>query len=237
MGALALSTADLRKISGEPRVHDLRLGEVLGFDRPRNVRKIIRRNSQELALHGALALHGGASISGKGRVMPSEEFYLNEAQALLICMFSRTNEAASARKQIVEAFLAYRHGKLVPIAAGEVPTYDHDRPWAKMEQRLKRLERLMEVQAKIETSAFASALAYSPTVLRLTDAKGRRKRQTRPRWWYDREVREAVIAAHRQMTIDIAVASLRQQFGRDRAPSRSSVGRFWQTLDEVRAAQ
>jgi hypothetical protein len=61
----------------------------------------------------------GASISGKGRVAETVEYYLNEAQALLVCMFSRTDQAAAVRKQIVEVFIAHRHGRLVPGKSGQ----------------------------------------------------------------------------------------------------------------------
>jgi hypothetical protein len=37
--------------------------------------------------------------------------------------------------------------------------------------------------------------------------------------------------AHRQMTIDQAVASIAERHGEDRTPSRSSIGRFWKTMD------
>ena len=235
MNALALRIDDLRIMEREPRVHDMRLGEILGFSKPINVRKVIRRNATELQSHAELKIQRGNSISGKGRVMGSDEFYLNEAQALLVCMFARTNEAAAARKQIIEVFLAHRHGKLVP--AGRLrPANDRDLPWAKMEQRIKRIERMIDIQAKVESEAFANALAYAPTILYLDGAGGKPKKQTRPRWWYDREVREAVIACHRQMTVDIATESLKQQFGKGRGPSRSSIGRFWLVLDQVRAA-
>lgn len=235
MGVVALRTEDLTALGGEPRIFDLLLGQTLGFDRPQNVRKVIRRHAKELATHGDLLNQRVRTASGAGAGRPEEGYYLNEAQALLVCMFARTNEAAAARKQLVDVFLAYRHGKLVPTARTKAAP-SRDLPWAKMEQRIKRLERMLEMQAKVETEAFASAVAYAPTILYLDGANGKRKKQTRPRWWYDREVREAVIASHRQMTIDIAVASLAAQFGKDRGPSRSSLGRFWLVLDEVRSA-
>lgn len=234
MNAISLRQDDIRLMDGEPRVKDLRLGEVLGFAKPISVRKVIRKNAGELAMHGG-NFSNLEKFSGQRRGPASEVYYLNEAQALLVCMFARTNEAIAARKQIIEVFLAYRHGKLVPTGR-KPPANDRDKPWSLMEQRIKRLEKLMAMQDKVETEAFARAVAYVPTILYLEGPDGKRKRQHRPRWWYDREVREGVIACHRQMTIGIATESLKAKFGKDRAPSRSSIGRFWVTLDEVRAA-
>lgn len=243
MSTVALRAEDLKVVRCEPRVGHDKLASILGFSRPKGVRRLVTRHYGELSGYGDVVsaqvaatgagLSAGAAASAGGR--PGEVVYLNEAQALLVCMFARTNEAAAARKQIVEVFLAYRHGKLVPVGrkgAGK----DRDAPWSLMEQRIKRLEKLMAMQDKVETEAFARAVAYAPTILFLDGPNGKRKQQRRPRWWHDREVREACIASHRQMTIDIAVASLEATFGKPRAPSRSSLGRFWKVLDEVRAA-
>ncbi len=235
MNALALRADDLRIVRGEPRVTHSRLSVVLGFSREKGVRRLVSRHYAELASHGDLVTETVPTKQVVQGGRPADVIHLNEAQALLICMFSRTNEAAAARKQIIEVFLAYRHGKLVP-AGRKRPANDRDLPWAKMEQRIKRIERMIDIQAKVESEAFANALAYAPTILYLDGAGGKPKKQTRPRWWYDREVREAVIACHRQMTVDIATESLKQQFGKGRGPSRSSIGRFWLVLDQVRAA-
>jgi hypothetical protein len=92
------------------------------------------------------------------------------------------------------------------------------------------------LQGKVDTPAYTRALAYAPTILFLDKADGTRKRQARPRWWYDLEVRSAIIEHHRQMPVRVAVEVIRNIYGRERAPSSSSLGRFWQQLDEVRAA-
>lgn len=238
MNALALRIEDVRPVSGEPRVRDTRLGEVLGFAKPVSIRKIIRRNERELAMHGDI-FSTVEKFSGQQSGPAAKEYHLNEAQALLVCMFSRTNQAVEARKQIVTVFLSYRAGKLVPAQKAPSrhrPAAERDVAWEAMEKRIKRLEKLMQMQDRVETRAFASAVAYAPSILYLDQANGKRKKQRRPRWWYDREVREAVIATHRQMTIDIAAETLKNQFGKGRAPTRSSIGRFWMVLDEVRAA-
>lgn len=81
----------LTEIQGEPRARDLDIAERLGFDRPRDIRKLIERHAAELATFGVCATvaqnHGG----GRGR--PSTEFWLNEEQALLIATVSSATNA------------------------------------------------------------------------------------------------------------------------------------------------
>lgn len=55
----------------------------------------------------------------------------------------------------------------------------------------------------------------------------------RPKFWYDVEVREAMIALRRQATIADARSQLLAKFGPQRTPSASAIGRFWQTLDNT----
>lgn len=230
----ALAVSDVRKVAGEPRVADLRLGEVLGYMKPVNVRKIIRRNAKELQRHGVLNFHGGNSISGRGRLMESREYELNEAQALVVCMHAQTPQAIEVRAQIIEVFLAYRRGELTRKLPVSTPTNAPDDRWEKMERRLRHLERLVAAQPMIDSPAYARAVAYAPTVLFLQNPDGRRRSQRRPRWWGDIAVRGAAIEYHRQMTLDEALLNMQHRFG-DRSPSRSSLGRFWRQLDENRA--
>lgn len=59
-------------------------------------------------------------IPAAGR--PAKAFYLNEEQALLVAMFSRTEKAKEVRATLVRVFAAYRRGDLVPAApAFQVP--------------------------------------------------------------------------------------------------------------------
>lgn len=137
--APSLQMADLSDFGGEPRVFDLRLAELLGYKRPRKIREVIRRNMAELVVHeqapydGAqiptiiddgISPHHGAKFPVRGRGRPEEGFLLNEAQAILITMFSRTDTAAEVRRQIIAVFIAWRHGRLgIP---SELPVEDPD---------------------------------------------------------------------------------------------------------------
>ncbi len=103
-----ISIADLNtEIDAEPRVQDIALGEGLGFSRPRAIRQIIDRNALELQAYGSLATR-----RGKSRGQEFVEYFLNEPQALLICMWSNTPKAAAVRKMLIDVFMEYRRGKL-----------------------------------------------------------------------------------------------------------------------------
>jgi hypothetical protein len=114
--------ADLNEtIAGrEPRVRDLELAEWLGFERQRDIRQLIERNLEELGTHGGVVVapigggglrYGAANPPRKGG-RPGLEYWLNEQQALLICMFSRTAEAAAVRKQVIDLYVAWRRGQV-----------------------------------------------------------------------------------------------------------------------------
>ncbi|MET4689186.1 hypothetical protein [Sinorhizobium fredii] len=76
---------------------------------------IIRANQAELEAHGNLP-HVRANTGKRGR--PSVFFYLNEEQALLVCMFSPTERASQVREEVIEVYMAYRRGHLELTEAG-----------------------------------------------------------------------------------------------------------------------
>ncbi|MCW4115678.1 hypothetical protein NPA31_011955 [Aurantimonas sp. MSK8Z-1] len=108
-----LTVSELHIAGGEPRVRDLVLAERLGFGRPSSIRVLIERNKSELQAYGSL--HQIDANPGKQGGRPSKAYWLNEPQALLICMFSRTPLAADVRRQVIEVFMAWRQGKTVPV--------------------------------------------------------------------------------------------------------------------------
>ena len=99
----------LTPINGEPRVHDLHLAERLGFDRPRDIRKIIKRNEAKL-----LSFGGCATVARVVEGNEISEFYLNQRQAIFICMKSETEKAFDVQVEIVRVFDAYLNGELKP---------------------------------------------------------------------------------------------------------------------------
>ena len=97
----------LDAIDGEPRILDLRVAERLGFARPRAVRQLIERSKTELESYGFIATRCGAY-----RTRKFTEYWLNEPQALLVCLLSRTEKAAEVRRSLIAVFTAWRRGKL-----------------------------------------------------------------------------------------------------------------------------
>jgi hypothetical protein len=53
-----------------------------------------------------------------------------------------------------------------------------------------------------------------------------------PKFWPDAPVRQAAIDLYRKATLNKTAAALRERFG-DRAPSASSLNRFWLRLDSL----
>lgn len=85
----------LSEIEGEPRVRDLDLADRLGFDRPRDIRKLVERNMLEIRDFGVCATVAQTSGARGGR--PSTEYWLNEEQALLVSSLSDAPRAAEVR--------------------------------------------------------------------------------------------------------------------------------------------
>jgi len=102
------SLSDLNTaVNHEPRLMDLVLAERLGFERPRDIRKIIERNMEELTTYGTCA-----TVSRVIRGNDAKEYYLNEGQALLICALSKTKQAAKVRKALIDVFMQHRRGEM-----------------------------------------------------------------------------------------------------------------------------
>lgn len=97
----------IAEIEREPRVLDLELANRLDFALPREIRRLISRNREELEQYGEVVFRSAQSNSKGGR--PTKECWLNEGQALLLCMFSQTNRAAQVRKELIDTFMEWRH--------------------------------------------------------------------------------------------------------------------------------
>ncbi|MBU6167045.1 MAG: hypothetical protein KGQ52_13095 [Alphaproteobacteria bacterium] len=77
--------------------------------------------------------------------------------------------------------------------------------------------------------------AATAMVARLMPPAGPDGRKRWPVWFHDKPVLEAVLETHRRAEMDRVLADLQERFG-SRAPSRSSLGRFWLRLDAMFAA-
>jgi phage antirepressor YoqD-like protein len=95
-------------VDGEPRVHDLVIAERLGFEQAYDIRKLIKRHNAKLLKFGVLATVAKTSGGLGGR--PTVEFYLNQRQAIFICMKSETERAFDVQAEIVRVFDAHLNG-------------------------------------------------------------------------------------------------------------------------------
>ena len=123
----------LHRIEGEPRVLDTDIAVRLGMPTPRNIRKdLIEPNREELSAFGSLGETPTNPGTKGGR--PGRVFYLNEEQATLVVMFSRTPKAAEARREIIAVFTAWRRGELEQASKPGLPDFSNPalaaRAWA-----------------------------------------------------------------------------------------------------------
>lgn len=139
-----ISPADLKLIDTQPRVMDLRLADALGFDRDRKIRDLIKRSTGELQQHGEVCTTVGQTSQAGGR--PSLEYWLNEPQSLLICMFARTENAAEVRKEIIRVFMDWRAAHAQPQKALPAPDLPSEIPGedGPLNQYLAKLATLRE---------------------------------------------------------------------------------------------
>lgn len=111
-------------INAEPRVLDTDLAEALGMADPRKVRQnVIEPNRAELESYGPLLMR---RITSGGR--PANTVYLNEEQALLICLLSRTERAKAVRAEVIRVFTAYRKGQLQSAPSCHSATQEQNSP-------------------------------------------------------------------------------------------------------------
>ena len=118
MGALNLT--DLQLVEDQPRVLDLKIAERLGFDRPRDIRKLVDRNLARLSRRGEVCAVMAQTSDVGGR--PGTEYWLTKWQAIKICMWSDAPNADAVQDEIADVFDAYTDGKLVPPGRAPVTT-------------------------------------------------------------------------------------------------------------------
>src|SRR4051812_24704912 len=117
MSAALIKLDDLRVIAqgDEPRIQDWKLAIALGFKAPRQIRELIERNRAELERYGVLSCRTTNSSDPLGRGRPAQEYWLNEAQALLVCMKSDAPRAADVRHEVITVYQAWRRGELASV--------------------------------------------------------------------------------------------------------------------------
>lgn len=121
---LRIGDRELTVIEGQPRIRDTDLGAWLGFERPRDIRKLIERwssapegssGSPPIAPIGRATV--ARSFSGRGRKAahetPVTEYWLTRAEAVFLIVKSETSRALALTDHIIEVFLAAK-GMLAP---------------------------------------------------------------------------------------------------------------------------
>jgi hypothetical protein len=98
----------LHDIEGEPRIYDLDLARSLGFSQIRDIRKLIKRNEHKLLNFGRCATVARRPESGGTEF---DEFYLNQKQAIFICMKSETDNAFEVQADIVRVYDRHLNGE------------------------------------------------------------------------------------------------------------------------------
>lgn len=100
---------------GLPRVLDVALAERLGYERPRDIRQLIKRNLE--ALEALAGLHELAQTSGAKGGRPATVYYLTHEQAIFLTAKSETRRAASELVFISQVFTEYQQGGLAATDA------------------------------------------------------------------------------------------------------------------------
>jgi len=86
------------------------------------------------------------------------------------------------------------------------------------------------VDALVPTSEGTKCALRAPAPLPL----GNGSRQRLPKFWGDIEVRKTVTDLYRRVTLAEARKAIISEYGKDRAPSKSAIHRFWQKIDQLK---
>lgn len=217
---MSLSRDDLSVIEGDARVSCRRLSETLGFNRVNDLHRLIRANEEELADFGEVFCFSAKNPSSKGG-RPILTYYLNEHQAVAVCMWANTATARAARRQIIEVFVAWRRGEL---GAREPEREGPDAAFLRHGDRAEASLRHLRGVSGIDE--YLRELTHLPIW-----PSGRR-----PPWWHHLDVREFLTVTHRQMSLDEAERQGRAHFG-DRCPRRTAIHSYWQRLDVAKTGK
>ena len=168
---VAFRVGDLNtEIDAEPRVEDVLLARNLGMAVPRTIRTKIKENLAELTLHGTVCTSAIATSAKGGR--PGTAYYLNEPQALLICMFANTAKAAQVRKMLIDVFMEYRRSQgMVKVQAHERRTSTRIDDAIRLRTNIDRLERATADIAAIAAPRYLTAMVVDgePVVVDVND--------------------------------------------------------------------
>lgn len=123
---------------GVPRAKDLDVARWLGFERPRNIRKLIERQASSLGEVCSM-VEQTSEVGGR----PGKTYYLTEEQALFIASKSDTPTATSVLKTMISVFVAAWRGGAESSLLQRV---------AELARRLETAERRLAGAAHITTA-------------------------------------------------------------------------------------
>jgi hypothetical protein len=153
MNELTVTELPLYQVEGELRIHDLDLAKRLGFERPVKIRELIARNAEKLKQFSILPTVGKIH-EGAGR--PTQEYYLNQKQAVFVCMKSETDRAFDVQADIVRVYDAHLNGQ-----AQQLPDFNDPiamaRAWADSRER--------ELLAEAKSRALSNDNALLNTII------------------------------------------------------------------------
>ncbi len=132
----------------EATVQDLRLAEALGYARPADIRKLIKRQLSMLEALGLVRHRGVPIVSGKGRVSTVTEYHLTKAQAAFITAKAGTARADSLTVLMAEVFAMAMNGRMV--AADEAAAKEL------AEAQARELRRRHEEERDARSAGFAA---------------------------------------------------------------------------------
>lgn len=111
----------------EPRIRDLELAKRLGYSEPKTIRQLIKRLAPNLA-----GLHQRSTAPLRKDGLPSKpanEFWLDERSALFVIARSETEVATKILGEVIDVFIAYRRGQLIPRLLADEPCV-WDKMWS-----------------------------------------------------------------------------------------------------------
>lgn len=99
----------------------------------------------------------GNSLNRRGR--PGTNYFLNEAQALLVSVFSRTPAAETVREALIRVFLAWRSGQLgTQVSANDAPLAEVTLADAPLAAKVSMLHFVLRTRGR------EAAVAYMPAL-------------------------------------------------------------------------
>jgi hypothetical protein len=123
-----------------PRIQDLELARRLAFDRPINIRNLIGRLAKNVNDFGFISTVEINHHGGRGR--PGMEYWLTEAQAVVVIGRSDTPIALKIACEVARVFVEWRHGRLPAAPAVDFEALA-DRIVASIDHRIgQRFEQL-----------------------------------------------------------------------------------------------